>query len=322
MRVTHVKHSKKPLVCSKCGAKIKPSRNEKKRVTNKRTGKTKWQIVRVLGDSYAWIKFRHSPKRVRCSKSECRFRNSDLTQSDKLSRLYAAVEQADDAAAGWDGESGTTDDLQQVLQDLADEVREVAQEYTDSADNIEQAFTGGSTTADECREKAESLESYAGELEGTSFEDWEAEESDEEEDVVIPRLAFEAHQAKIRSNDKQSNMVASPWEQANQPGWYKFMDAVDLAVFQKRNHDAAKDGFIALMKHIGYKKGEVKTPWSKKWEKTPWQERDAWQAAVDAILVARNKERDEPTNTNGETREEWEENQKQLAIDAIGECPL
>jgi hypothetical protein len=186
MRINTVEHAqKKGLSCGKCGDKILHSRDEKQTVTDKRTGKSKKKIVRVLGDGYRWIKFNRGPKLIRCMKPACAFRSSDMTKG-KMSGVYAAQETAQDAIAEWDGD---VEDLKQILTDAAEAIREVAQEYSDSADNMEQVFTGGSPTIDECREKQESLESWADELEAIDFEEWdgpdegdEPEEKDESED--------------------------------------------------------------------------------------------------------------------------------------------
>jgi FtsZ-interacting cell division protein ZipA len=116
------------------------------------------------GDSYRWIKFRHGGKRKRCSEYSCRFRQSDLTQSDKLSRTYGAQEAAEDAIGGLDTASESfEDDINGALQEAAEEIREVAQEYQESADNIRENFSE-SPTADECEEKSGELESWADEL--------------------------------------------------------------------------------------------------------------------------------------------------------------
>lgn len=118
------------------------------------------------GDSYVWIKFRHGGKRKRCSDFACRFRQSDLTQSDKLSRVYAAQENAEDTIGALDAaDESFEDDIKSALEEAAAEIREVAQEYEESAENIREHFSE-SSTADECEEKANELESWADDLEG------------------------------------------------------------------------------------------------------------------------------------------------------------
>jgi dsDNA-specific endonuclease/ATPase MutS2 len=142
-RINHVKKARKDQgTCGRCGKPIK------------------------AGDSYRWIKFRHGGKRKRCSDPACRFRQSDLTQSDKLSRVYEAQETAEENINALDtSDESFEDDLRNVLEEAANEIREVAGEYEEAAENIREHFSE-SSTADECEEKAGELESWADELEG------------------------------------------------------------------------------------------------------------------------------------------------------------
>lgn len=181
MRVTEVKHSQTDLNCGRCGAEIKASRDEKQVVENKRTGKKTKKVVRVLGDSYRWIKFRHGGKRIRCMKSECRFRASDMTSSDKLSQLYGAQETAEDNALDWAAKDGV-EALQDIRNELVEQVREVSEGYGESADNMEQAFPNGSSQIDEIREKADNLEQWASDLENLDFDEWDGPDLDDGEE--------------------------------------------------------------------------------------------------------------------------------------------
>jgi hypothetical protein len=204
MRVTTVKHAKKPQTCNKCGAKIKPSRDEKRVVVVR--GKKIKRVVRVLGDGYRWIKFRHGGRRIRCMKPECRFRSSDLTTSEKKSRVYAAREVAEDAVAAWNAD---IEELRGILEDCASEVKEVADEYRESADNMESAFPNGSPTIDECNDRADELESWAEDLESDAdFENYEGAipeelvsqgKGDEDPEVVEARDKHEAWREAQRS---------------------------------------------------------------------------------------------------------------------------
>jgi len=112
------------------------------------------------GDSYAWLKGRHGPRKVVCA--ACHFSDSDRTGSDKLARVYDARDAALEAVAKWAVEDDV-EDLKAILTDCADALREVAQEYQDSADNIHQNFSE-SSTADDCEEKANEIEGYADEV--------------------------------------------------------------------------------------------------------------------------------------------------------------
>lgn len=163
-RVNRVqKCQKSPGKCSRCGDTIKK------------------------GDPYSWAQLYRSPKRLRCSKSECRFRASDLTGSDKLSRVYGAQENAEDAISGWSGEDA--EDIAQALRDAAEEIRTVAEEYRESAENIRSSIAE-SPTADECEEKADNLESWADDIENAADslpdkedEDTRCREMDDDEEL-------------------------------------------------------------------------------------------------------------------------------------------
>jgi hypothetical protein len=143
------------------------------------------------GQGYYWWKFRYGGKHIRCANHPPR--QSDLTASDKLSRAYAASETVEElvtalrdavtpvtaALTSNDPNPGpvpgvetlfqAVGDMQGGLEEAASEAEEVASEYNESADNIEQTFSS-SPTADECRERAESLESWAGTLQSVSIE--------------------------------------------------------------------------------------------------------------------------------------------------------
>lgn len=116
------------------------------------------------GESYYWWAFRHGGKHY----SKTRPRQSQLTQSDKLSRFYACQENVEDAcnAARYDSD---LDGLRDMIETTADELREIADEYQESCDNIRDSFEN-SPTADECEEKADCINSVADELEGIDFD--------------------------------------------------------------------------------------------------------------------------------------------------------
>ena len=86
------------LKCSKCGADIRPSRDEKPPKAAKGERERVTKLVRVLGDPYRWVKFNRRPRNVRCMAKGCAFRRSDLTTSDKLGRVYDAQDAASDAS--------------------------------------------------------------------------------------------------------------------------------------------------------------------------------------------------------------------------------
>lgn len=131
-RVTTVNHARKDQGnCSKCGDPIKK------------------------GDGYRHASpgFRGS-KIVRCLKPECSFRGSDLTTS-KLATVYAAQEAAEDDVA----QAEDADGLKAAMEAVAEAAREVADEYREAAEAMGEAGY-------ENEERADTLESYADEVEG------------------------------------------------------------------------------------------------------------------------------------------------------------
>jgi hypothetical protein len=168
MRVNYVKKAKKDQGTCTCGHEIK------------------------AGEAYKWAKGRYGPRMVRCEK--CSFRQSDLTSSDKLSRVYGAQEDAEDRLQGWDGEDA--EEARSLLQELGEAVREVGEEYQESADNIRESFSE-SSTADECEEKAEQLEDWASTCESAAddIEDFDEDtvepEADESKEDAVERARGE-----------------------------------------------------------------------------------------------------------------------------------
>lgn len=132
------------------------------------------------GEPYFWWKFRHGGKH--CSKTQPR--PSQLTQSDKLSRAYAASERLDDLCE--DAINMDKDSIVNDINEVAEEVRTISDEYNESADNMECVFTGGNPTIDECREKADGLEGWADEIEqaASEVESLEDDEDDFADQVV------------------------------------------------------------------------------------------------------------------------------------------
>ena len=127
-------------------------------------------IVKGMG-----YKFFQLYKRTKsCYHAGCAIPRSHTTGSDKLARVYEALETAEKAVSDWSPAAETYADLEAALAACAEDVQAVADEYRESADNIHQTFSE-STTADECEEKADELESWVGELE-VSFDDFEFDE--------------------------------------------------------------------------------------------------------------------------------------------------
>lgn len=129
--------------------------------------------VAKAGEPYYWWKFRHGGKHY----SKTRPRQSQLTQSDKKSRAYAAAEALEDISIG---EDSTLDDLKEQLESIASDVGEIAEEYRESIQNMPESLQE-SDTAQLCEENAENLDSWQSEIEQAldsideDSEDWRDE---------------------------------------------------------------------------------------------------------------------------------------------------
>ena len=164
-RVNRVKKARKPQgECGKCRKKIK------------------------RGEPYIWWKFRYGGRRVQCGTCPGPKR-SELTQSDKLSRLYAMEESIEDALVLFEKDHDL-DNLKSTLEDAANEVREVAEEYRESASNVESGMNNRMPICDELEEKADTLDGKADELENVSLEEFD-EESVEKEGKETKEEAIE-----------------------------------------------------------------------------------------------------------------------------------
>lgn len=158
------------------------------------------------GVGYLWWKFRFGGKRVRC-KNCPRPRQSELTNSDKLSRCYAAGEAIQDAIdAFW--KDGEIESLRSAMESAAEELQEVSEEYRDSASAVEDGMNNRMPICDELEEKADNLDGKAQEIEDAAshLEDFEedaakveAEEEASEEmaDTEGDKVDESAYAAKV-----------------------------------------------------------------------------------------------------------------------------
>ena len=153
-KVTHVAKAMKDAgTCCKCRAAIK------------------------AGEPYKWFANligRTSIKKKFCA--NCRVRSSDLTTSDKLSRLYAAQESIEDILTG-DDFTALKAVAPDALQCAANEAREVGQEYQESFDNMPDGLQQGDTgqrieeMANNCESWADELESAINEVDGIEVDE-------------------------------------------------------------------------------------------------------------------------------------------------------
>lgn len=171
-RVTTVAKARKNAgTCEKCGTEIKK------------------------GDSYKWWKFRFGGKHVRCSKTECVPRPSDLTQSAFLGTL------ADLQTNGFTGD--TIDDLESERDNIVSELESLRDEQEEKKSNMPDSLQE-SATGELLQERYDALDEAVNELSGIdiSLEDDEPEKEEDETDETFKERQEkfeEAKQEKIES---------------------------------------------------------------------------------------------------------------------------
>ena len=187
-RVIIVKKAQKAQgECGKCNAKIKK------------------------GDGYKWWKFRFGGRHVRCLKTECAPRPSDLTQSEFYGTLYGIEESLGTAIEDFRN-GGEPADLAGTLNELAEELRQLGSECQDKLDNMPEGLQQGDTgqllenRAQECESKADELESAASEIESVELYD---DPTKYFEDNKIER-------AKRENEDDFNKRVKERMEEANE----------------------------------------------------------------------------------------------------------
>lgn len=123
------------------------------------------------GQSYRWFKvgFRSRTKYIRCWKSGCTPKQSEMTTS-KMAGVYAAIE---DATANLEALRGSheedTSSIKSELESAAQSIREVADEYREAAE----ASPTGLVFGEDLNERADAVEAGADEI-----ENWDAEEDE------------------------------------------------------------------------------------------------------------------------------------------------
>ena len=139
----------------------------------------------AVGEPSKNITPRYGPAKYYCSKHGPR--PSEMS-GGKMSEILAAQEALEDAVTAFENLEEDGCDLASAVEAAAEEGERIAEEYEESADNIEQYFSS-SDTADECRERADNIREWVGELQGVDIEEFEAdpqvgddEEADEDDE--------------------------------------------------------------------------------------------------------------------------------------------
>lgn len=144
------------------------------------------------GEQYRWftVGYRSRYKHVRCMRSECSPRQSEMTPS-KMAGVYAAIEGAEDAldalAAG-DPEDDASS-IREAVTGAAEGIEEVADEYREAAD----ASPTGLVFGEDLNEKADEISDAASELE--SFDPSEDQADFESCDGHVEGEPCEVHEA-------------------------------------------------------------------------------------------------------------------------------
>lgn len=149
-------------------------------------GKCRAEITK--GEQYRWFKvgFRSRYKNIRCMKSECAPRQSEMTAS-KMAGVYAAIEGAEDALqalANGDPEDDTTS-IREAVTTAAEGFNEVADEYTEAGEMSPTGLVFGedlNERADEIRDAASEIESFDPSEDEADFDSCDAEEHVDLED--------------------------------------------------------------------------------------------------------------------------------------------
>lgn len=174
-RVNTVKKARKsPGACGKCQKKI------------------------AKGAGYRWWKFRYGGKHRRCLACPPP-RASELTSSDKLSRVYGAGESIEDAIGAF-RKDHEIEALKTACEEAASELREVAEEYRESAQNIEDGLNVRTQQCDELEEKADNIESKADEIEQAAgdLEEFDEDAAEEEAEGELDEFEEGEREEKLK----------------------------------------------------------------------------------------------------------------------------
>lgn len=183
-----------------------------KTITNNRKelecGKCRETIPKGAG--YRWTKARYGPRKVRCLKASCAFKPSDLSSS-KAAIVHDAIADAREQILT----AESLDDIQGILQSVADTAREVGQEYQDASD----AWAGGNGHPD-FQEKADQCESFADELDGWSF-------SGEADEYTVREAVKENEPTDSFEEEELETLQDEAWQAALDEMRDEAIDALD-----------------------------------------------------------------------------------------------
>lgn len=102
---------------------------------------------------------------------KCGFPKRSMLTNSKMGTVYDAVDSFDVSAVE------STDEIKELLAQVAEAARSVAEEYGESADTIEDSWPSGTPVSEACRATSEELHSYA-----DTLENWEPSQEKPEMD--------------------------------------------------------------------------------------------------------------------------------------------
>jgi len=192
-KINHVEKAQKDQgTCAGCGGEIKK------------------------GDPYKWIKFRFGGRKVRCA--SCKFKDSDLTQSEFLSQVY----DLNDRIVGL-SDLDNLDDLQSEVEDIASGYEALADECYEKKENMPEGLQQGSVgemleeRSDGCREVADNLQGIDFDFSDDIARE-EALETLDTDDVHTKELTEEVVK---RLREEAREAAESHPDSVNEAAWYE-----------------------------------------------------------------------------------------------------
>ena len=173
------------------------------------------------GEKYRWFKvgFRSRYKHIRCFRSDCTPRMSEL-ESSLLSGAYSAIEGAEDTLRALDSSDpeDDTSNIDAAVNEAADGVREVADQYREAADAMGSAGEALEEKAQEIEDAVFELESFS--VTGESEPDYDqCDDSDHDESTDDDGKAIEPVERGDSGCSKCMEIKQDWWTSAVQEGF-------------------------------------------------------------------------------------------------------
>ena len=162
-----------------------------------------------VGESYCYITPRFGPARSFCKRHHPR--PSDLA-GGKLAEAYAAQEGLEDDLAAFNSGELDIDGLRSSIEEAAGEAERIADEYEESVSNMPEQLQE-SPVAEDCRERAEALRDWAGELQGLNLDDEPEAEAEEHEAEKSEEESEEEEEEKANLEEQRESELESWREQ-------------------------------------------------------------------------------------------------------------